>query len=75
MRCSCDSWYVRVRSPDGEWVIDVINLTLTCNHHDGEWFRVARWGWHIADLRTVEQLAQLLDLATLEEALVRACFG
>jgi hypothetical protein len=67
----CDYWDVRVRSPDGEWIIDVIHLTLTGTHRDGEWLRVRRWGMHFADLRTVEQLAEVVDLATLEEALVR----
>ena len=63
---------MRVRSADGEWVIDVIHLTLTGTHHDGEWLRVRRWGMHFADLRTVEQLAEVVDLATLKEGLGRA---
>jgi hypothetical protein len=64
-----DYWDVRVRSPDGEWIIDVIHLTLTGTHRDGEWLRVRRWGMHFADLPTVEQLAEVVDLATLEEPL------
>jgi hypothetical protein len=50
-------------------MIDVIHLTLTGTHRDGEWLRVRRWGMHFADLRTVEQLAKVVDLATLDEAL------
>jgi hypothetical protein len=69
VRGLCDYWDVRVRSPDGEWMIDVIHLTLTGTHGDGEWLRVRHWGMHFADLRTVEQLAEVVDLATLEEAL------
>jgi hypothetical protein len=71
----CDYCYVRVRSPDVEWIIDVIRLTLTGTHRDGEWLRVRRWGMHFADLRTVEQLAEVVDLATLEEALGGAVAG
>jgi hypothetical protein len=44
-------------------------MTLTGAHRDGEWLRVRHWGMHFADLRTVEQLAEVIDLATLEEAL------
>jgi hypothetical protein len=71
----CDYWGVRVRSPDGEWTIDVIHLTLTGTHRDGEWLRVRRRGMHFADLRTVDQLAEVVDLATLEEALGGAAAG
>ena len=58
---------MRVGSRDGEWTIDVINLTLTGTHRDGQRLRVARWGWFIAELRTVEELANMVDLAELEE--------
>jgi hypothetical protein len=56
-------------------MIDVIHLTLTGTHRDGEWLRVRRWGMHFADLRTVDQLAEVVDLATLEEALGGAAAG
>jgi hypothetical protein len=56
-------------------MIDVIHLTLTGTHRDGEWLRVRRWGMHFADLRTIEQLAEVVDLATLEEALGGAAAG
>jgi hypothetical protein len=71
----CDYWAVRVKSPDGEWTIDVIHLTLTGTHRDGEWLRVRHWGMHFADLRTVEQLAEVVDLARLEEVLRGAAAG
>jgi hypothetical protein len=47
--------------------VDVIRLTLTGNHRDGERLRVARWGFFVAELRTVEELASFVDLAELEE--------
>jgi hypothetical protein len=33
---------VKVRSPDGEWVVDAIRPDLTGTHRDGEWLRVLR---------------------------------
>lgn len=59
---------MRVRSRDGSWTVDVIRLSLTGNHRDGEKLRVSRWGWFVAELRTVEELADYVDLAELEEA-------
>lgn len=56
-------------------MIDVIHLTLTGTHRDGHWLRVRRWRMHFGDLRTVEQLAEVVDLATLEEALGEAAAG
>jgi hypothetical protein len=64
---------MRFRSADGQWVVDVINLSLTGNHRDGELLRVARWGWFVAELRSIAQLSKLVDLADLEEALGAAC--
>lgn len=62
---------MRVRSRDGEWVIDVVRLSLTGTGRDGEWLRVSRWGCFVTELRSVSELARLVDLATLEEALTR----
>jgi hypothetical protein len=61
---------VRCRSSDGQWQVDVIHLELTPNHHNGTWLRVSRWSYHVADVRTTEELAEYVDLADLEEALV-----
>lgn len=55
-------------------MLDAITLTATGTHRDGEWIRVSRWGFRVADLRSVEQLAALVDLAALEEALLK-CVG
>jgi hypothetical protein len=35
---------MRFRSVDGEWVVDIIDLTLTGTHRDGGWYRLSRWG-------------------------------
>jgi hypothetical protein len=59
---------MRCRSSDGEWVIDVISLTATGTHRDGDWLRIKRWGCHIADVRSVDELREHIDLAELEEA-------
>lgn len=57
---------MRVRSADGDWVIDVVRLSLTGTGRDGEWFRLSRRGWFVAELQSVAELAELVDLATLE---------
>ena len=38
---------MRFRSPDGEWVVDVLRLSLTGDHRDGERFRVTRYGFFV----------------------------
>jgi hypothetical protein len=42
----------------GGWTVEVVHLTGTPNHHDGEWFRVCQYGWWTADVRTVGELEQ-----------------
>jgi hypothetical protein len=59
---------MRVRSADGEWTVDVISLSLTGNQRDGEWFRVSRCGWFVAELRSVCELAALVNISELAEA-------
>jgi hypothetical protein len=61
----CDRCGVRVRSCDGQWIIDVIRLSLTGTGRDGEWLRISRSGIHVADVRTVDELAGYVDLAEL----------
>lgn len=65
----CDSWGMRVRTCNGEWVIDVIRLSLTGTGRDGEWLRISRWGLHIADVRTVDELVQYVDFSELQAVL------
>ena len=62
---------MRYRSADGEWVVDLIHLELTGTHHGGAWLRVARWGFHVADVRSIADLTKFVDLAELEQALGR----
>jgi hypothetical protein len=64
----CDSWCMRARSCDGECIIDVICLTLTGTGRDGEWLRISRWGVHVADVRTVAELAEYVELGRLRTA-------
>jgi hypothetical protein len=61
--------FVKWRTRDGQYTVDVITLTGTSRNRDGEWFRVKQHGIHLADVRSVEELAAYLDLADLEEAL------
>lgn len=57
----------RYRTSDGRWRVEVVRLTGTPDRHDGEWIRVRYSGWYVADVRTVEHLAEFLDLADLAE--------
>lgn len=45
----------RYRAPGG-WTVDVIHLSSTTDHRDGEWLRVSLHGSHVADVRTVAEL-------------------
>jgi hypothetical protein len=55
----------RYRTPGG-YTVDVITLSGTPDHHDGEWLRVSFHGFHIADVRTVAELERWFPLAELE---------
>jgi hypothetical protein len=49
-------------------VIEAIRLSCA-GRRDGEWLRVKRGGFHVADVRAVDELAGLgIDLADLHEA-------
>jgi ribose 5-phosphate isomerase len=63
---------MRWRTRDGQFVVEVIKLTGTSRSRDGEWLRVKQHGIHVADVRSVEELAVYFDLADLEEALSAA---
>jgi hypothetical protein len=62
-----DVW-MRLVSSDGATLVEVIRLSFS-NRMDDEWLRVFRHGMHVADVRTVAELATLgIDLADLREA-------
>jgi hypothetical protein len=61
----------RYRAPGG-WTVEVVQLSLTPDRRDGTWIRVPLHGFFVADIRTVAELAQWIELAELEEALTPA---
>ncbi|MGH3401026.1 MAG: hypothetical protein ACRDRJ_00660 [Streptosporangiaceae bacterium] len=67
---------MRWKSRDGRWRVDLIRLSGTADHRDGDRFRIARDGYFLAEARTVEELSRHVDPAELEEALaVRNLYG
>ena len=60
------------RTRDGQFTVEVIKLTGTSRNRDGEWLRVKQHGSHLADVRSVEELARYFDLADLVEGLSAA---
>jgi hypothetical protein len=50
----------------GGWAVEIVHLSVTPNHHDGEWLRVSYCGRWVADVRSVAELAQSLEVADLE---------
>jgi hypothetical protein len=63
---------MRWRTRDGQFVVEVIKLTGTSRNRDGEWLRVKQHGSHLADVRSIEELANYVDLADLVEGLSAA---
>jgi hypothetical protein len=55
----------RWRTASG-WSVEVVHLTATPDRHDGEWIRVAYFGWHVADVRDVAELERWFPLGDLE---------
>jgi hypothetical protein len=55
----------RWRTASG-WSVEVVHLTATPDRHDGEWIRVAYFGWHVADVRDVADLERWFPLGDLE---------
>jgi hypothetical protein len=41
---------------DGEWVVDVIRLSVTGNNRDGTWLRVRQHGFFAGEVRRWEDL-------------------
>lgn len=59
---------MRWKSKDGRWRVDIIRLSNTADHRDGERFRIARDGYFITEARNVAELRAYLDPSELEEA-------
>jgi hypothetical protein len=49
----------------GGWTVQVIELTGTPDHHDGQWIRVSQYGFWVADVRTITGLERWFPLAEL----------
>jgi hypothetical protein len=62
---------MRFTSRDGRWCVDLIRLRLTSDNRDGERFRVIHDGYFIAEVATLDELAQHVDLSELEIELSR----
>jgi len=65
----------RFVSSDGVTVVDVNRLSATHGNQDGEWLRVKHYGILVGMVRTVPELARIVDLADLSEALGKALLG
>jgi len=63
----------RFLSHDRRWRVDVIRLSCTGDHRDGEVFRISHDGYFIAEVKTVAELSRYLDLSALEESLLTRC--
>jgi hypothetical protein len=65
---------MRCISRDGTTVVE--RIRLSCTGSDGEWLRVKRHGFHVADVRTVAELAALgVKLTDLDEIRDRLHLG
>lgn len=64
----------RYRAPEG-WTVEVVHLTGTPDHHDGEWLRVKQYGIWTADVRTIPELQQWVDLSELEPDWLSLSYG
>jgi hypothetical protein len=56
----------------GGWTVEVVHLSVTPNHRDGEWLRVSCRGWWVADVRSVAELEQWFAVADVEPLACRA---
>ena len=50
-------------------MVDIISLAITGNHRDGGWYRLSRYGWFVAETRSIAELARHVELAQLREVL------
>lgn len=56
------------RSRDGRYTVEVVQLSVTPNRQDGKRIRLKFCGYYVADVRSVAELSEHVDLADLEEA-------
>jgi hypothetical protein len=56
-----ESW----RAPGG-WTVEIVQLSQTPDNHDGSWIRLRLNGFFVADVATVAELAEWIDVADLE---------
>jgi hypothetical protein len=64
-RVAAEDRVVRWSGPDG---IEVDLVEVTRDGRTLPYYRLRQWGTFVADLRTIEQLAQHVDLSRLVEA-------
>jgi hypothetical protein len=55
----------RYRTADG-WSVETVRLSMTPDHRDGEWIRVRYYGFFVADVRSIPELARYFPVAALE---------
>jgi hypothetical protein len=61
--------FVRWRTRDGRYTVELVRLSMTSRDGDGQWIRLKEHGFHVADVRTPDELAEFIDLADLDELL------
>jgi hypothetical protein len=52
----------RFATADGQWVVDVIHLSLTGTNRDGQWIRVRHHGYLAGEVRNCGELAKVPGL-------------
>jgi hypothetical protein len=53
---------------DGQWIVELIQLTATGNGRDGAWLRVTHHGVYVGEARDWDGVARLgVDIADLRE--------
>jgi hypothetical protein len=55
----------RYRTSDGSFSVEIVQLTCTPDHHDGEWLRLRHHGYYLVDVRRVSELEDYVSLADL----------
>jgi hypothetical protein len=49
--------------------VEVVTLSCTPDHHDGQWMRNRYCDYFVADVRSLDELTQYVTVEELEEAL------